>query len=179
MQKSTYIIWFVVICCIGTTIAFIIKTGEEEDIGVRYSMVAFQRQWNRYSPAPKANLPSQNESGSFEYGNGVSLRITAHKDRDVVTSARVRYDTRLDKGVGGQDFLLLVQTAINVGTFRWPQERINHVRQFFNFMSPQPRTYRYLHTSFTRMKDPSGMWEFAMNFVPNKPEEDSAAPAPP
>jgi len=91
----------------------------------------------------------------------------------------IRYDTSLDKGTGGPRFLLLMHTAINVGVFRWPQERIEQVRQFFAHMSPQPKSYRYRYTSFARAQERAARWEFALDFVPHKPAENSPAPSPP
>jgi hypothetical protein len=180
MQKSTFI-WLAVISLLTAVIvAFFVKTGGDEDGGPRYTLEAFKRQWSIHAPNPKAhfNTLSAVEGGyAVDYGDGVSLLIVMHKD--TVIGAHIRYDAGPDQGAGGPRFLLLMHTAVNVGVFRWPQERIDQVRQLFNNISPQPKSYRYRYTSFTRTQERADRWEFVMDFVPNKPEENSAAPSPP
>jgi len=174
-------IWLAVIASlVAVAVVLFVKTGGDEDRGPRYTLESFKRQWNLRSPNPKGHLSAHSEvEGGYalDYGDGVSLLITMHKD--TVIGARIRYDASLDRGTGGQRFLLLMHTAINVGVFRWPQERIDQVRQFFGPISPQPKSYRYLYTAFTRTQERADRWEFAMDFVPNKPAENSAAPSPP
>ena len=179
MQKRVYI-WFAVMASlIGVMTYFFLKEGGGEDRGPRYTLEAFRRQWTVHTPNPKAHFHTltQVEDGyAFDYGDGVSLHIAMHKN--AVTAIRIRYEALPDQGAGGPRFLLLMHTAINVGTFRWPQARIEQLRQLFGPMTPLPKSYRYFHTSFTRTFDAGRGWEFVMDYVPNKAEENSEAPAP-
>jgi len=159
---------------------FFLRDGGGEDRGPRYTLESFKRQWTVHSPNPKARLATLHKvEGGYaaDYGDGVSLLVVMHKD--AVIGARIRYEPGPDQGAGGPGFLLLMHTAINVGTFRWPQERINQVRQIFNLMTHQPKNYRYLYTSFTRTYTQAEGWEFVLSYVPNKTEENSEAPTPP
>jgi len=171
-------IWLTVMAfLIGAVVVFFVMTEKAVDKGPRYTLLSFKRQWHVHSPSPKAHFDTPHKLADghvVDYGNGVNLFIAMHKD--TVTGIRIRYNIGLDQGPGGQRFLLLMHTAINVGTFRWPQERINEVRRFFSIMNPQPKNYRYLYTSFVRTHEPPDKWEFAMDFVPNMPEENSPAP---
>jgi len=180
MQKRIYS-WLAVMACLaGVMTYFFLKEGGGEDRGPRYTLESFKRQWKIHSPNPKTHLNALHKvEGGYaaEYGDGVSLFIAIHKD--TVMGARVRYEAGPDQGAGGPRFLLLMHTAINVGTFRWPQERINQTRQLFNYMTPQPKSYRYLYTAFTRTYAQEGGWEFVLDYVPNKTEENSEAPSPP
>ena len=174
MQIRMYIRLAVIVSLVALMVVLIVKTGGDEDRGPRYTLEAFKRHWTVHSPNPKSHFstPSEVEGGyAVDYGDGVSLFIIMHKD--TVMGVRIRYDTSQDRGMGGPRFLLLMQTAINVGVFRWPQERIEQVRHVFAHISPQPKTYRYHYTSFTRTHERADRWEFAMEFVPNKPEEDT------
>jgi hypothetical protein len=179
MKKRMYIWLALMASLIGIMAYFFLEQGGGEDRGPRYTLESFKRQWSVHSPNPKAhfNTPHKVEGGyAVDYGDGVSLLILMRKD--VVTGVRIRYDTGPDQGAGGPRFLLLMHTAINVGTFRWPQERIDQVRQMFS-PAPLPKSYRYLYTSFSRMYDQqTGRWEFVMDYVPNKAEENSEAPSP-
>jgi hypothetical protein len=180
MKKYMYIWLTVMTALVGIMIYFFLEAGGGDDRGPRYTLESFKRQWTVHSANPKANFNTlhQIEGGyAFDYGDGVSLRISMHKD--AVTGVRIRYEAEPDQAAGGPRFLLLIHTAINVGTFRWPQERIEQVRHSFSLMTPQPKSYRYRYTSFTRAYEQASGWEFAMNYVPNKAEENSEAPAPP
>ena len=180
MMKKRMYIWLAVIASLLAVMTYcFLKEGGGEDRGPRYTLEAFKRQWHVHSPNPKTHFdtPHKVEGGYLvDYGDGVSLFIIMHKD--TVTSARIRYEIGPDQGAGGPRFLLLMYTAINVGTFRWPQERIDQVRQIFH-PSPLPKSYRYLYTSFSRTYEQPGKWEFVLEYVPKKPDEDSEAPTPP
>ena len=178
MGKRVYIWLAVMSSLIGIMTYFFLKEGGGEDRGPRYTLASFNRQWNVNSLNSKAHFNRVREvEGGYaaEYGDGVSLFIVMHKD--TVSGARIRYEAAPDQGAGGPRFLLLVNTAINVGTFRWPQERIDQVRQIFSLMTPQTKTYRYLYTAFTRTYAQAGGWEFALEYVPNKMEENSGGPS--
>jgi hypothetical protein len=158
---------------------FFLQGGGGEDRGPRYTLESFKRQWNVHSLNPKTHLGTLHkvENGyAVDYGDGVSLLIVMHKD--TVISARIRYEAGPDQGAGGPRFLSLIHTAINVGTFRWPQERIEQLRQIFTFMTPQTKNYRYLYTSFSRTYAQAEGWTFVLDYVPNKTEENSEAPSP-
>jgi hypothetical protein len=173
MKKSLYIWLAVMATLLGVMTHYFLKTGGDEDRGPRYTLEAFKRQWNVHSPNPKAHVgtPAKIEDGySVDYGDGVSMLIFMRGD--TVRGARIRYEIGSDQGAGGPRFLLLIHTALNLGTFRWPQERINQVRQAFS-LSLLPKSYRYLYTSFTRTHEPPDRWEFIMEFVPNRAEENS------
>jgi hypothetical protein len=179
MKVPMYIRFTVAAVFIGVMVAFCVKLEDKEDRGPRYTLESFKRQWNLHAPNPKSQFdaPQKVEGGyAVDYGNGVSLFIVTHKD--MVTGARIRYDAGPDQGAGGPRFLLLMHTAINVGAFRWPQERIDQVRHIFS-PTPLPKSYRYRYTSFSRTYDQSGRWEFVLDYVPNKAEQDSEAPPSP
>ena len=179
MKKRVYIWFAIMTALLGVMTYFFLKEGGGENRGPRYTLESFKRQWTVHSPNPKAHFRTltQAEGGyAVDYGDGVSLLIVMSKD--TVTGVRVRYEAGPDQGAGGPHFLLLMQTAINVGTFRWPQDRIIQLRQIFSLMSPLPKSYRFLYTSFSRTYDQTGGWEFVMDFVPDKAEENSDPPAP-
>ena len=179
MKKRVYIWLAVMASLLGVMTHFFLKAGGDEDRGPRYTLAAFQRQWNVHSPNPRAHMTTTHKAeGGYavDYGDGVSMLILMTED--TVRGVRIRYEIGPDQGTGGPRFLLLIHTALNVGTFRWPQERINQVRQTFS-QSLLPKTYRYLYTSFTRTHEPPDRWEFIMEFVPNKAEENTEAPAAP
>jgi hypothetical protein len=180
MKKHAYIWFAVVASLISVMTYFFLKEGGGEDRGPRYTLESFKRQWTVHSPNPKAHFRTlhQFEDGyAFDYGDGVSLHITMHKDTG--TGIRIRYDPGADQGEGGPRFLLLMHTAINVGTFRWPQARVEQLRQICGLMTPLPKSYRYLYTIFTRTYDQGRGWEFCMDYVPNKAKENTEAPTPP
>ena len=179
MKKGMYIWLVVMTVLIGVMIHFFLKEGGGDDRGPRYTLASFKRQWTVNSPNPKAHFGALNQVKDgyvADYGDGVSLRIVTYKN--TVKGARVCYAAEPDQAAGGPRFLLLMHTAINVGAFRWPQERIEQARQIFSLMTPQPKTYRYRYTSFTRTYDQARGWEFALDYVPNKAEENSDATAP-
>ena len=180
MKKGIFIWFAVMLSLIGVMIYVFLKEGGGEDRGPRYTLESFKRQWLVHSSNPKAHFTTLREvegGYAFDYGDGVSLHILMRND--TVTGARIRYEGEPNQGAGGPRFLLLMHTAINVGTFRWPQARIDQVRHTFSFMTPQPKTYRYLYTSFARTYEQAGVWEFILDYVPSKTEENSEAPAPP
>jgi hypothetical protein len=177
MKKRVYVWLAVMATLLGLMTHLFLKAGGDEDRGPRYTLAAFKRQWNVHSTNPKARIktPHKVEDGyAVDYGDGVSMLLFMHED--TVKKVRIRYELGTDEGSGGPRFLLLVHTAINVGTFRWPPERINQVRQIFS-LSLLPKSYRYLYTTFTRTHDQPDRWDFVMDFVPNKAEENSEAPA--
>jgi len=173
-------IWFVVMASLIAVLGYVIseKTGSENK-GPRYTLEAFKRQWTINSPNPRAHFNAfyKMEGGyTVHYGDGVSLFIVMQND--AVAGVRIRYDKRSDEGGdGGPRFLLLVNTAINVGTFRWPPERVEHVRNAFG-IGLQPKTYRYFHSFFTRKRTPPDKWEFTLDYVTDKPEEYTPGPMP-
>ena len=178
MQKRAYIWLAVMTALIGIMTYFFLQKGGGEDRGPRYTLESFKRQWTVHSPNSKAHLGAlfKAEGGyAADYGDGVNLLILMRKD--TVTGVRIRYEARPDQGAGGPRFLLLMHTTINVGTFRWPQERIDQIRQLFNLMTPQHKNYRYLYTSFTRTYTQANGWEFILEYVPNKLEENSEVPS--
>ena len=180
MQKRIYGWLAVMVCLVGVMTYFFLKEGGGEDRGPRYTLASFKRQWTVHSPNPRAHLNALHKAeGGYaaDYGDGVSLLVVMHKD--TVTGVRIRYEAGPEQGAGGPRFLLLMHTAINVGTFRWPQARIEQVRQLFNFMTPQSKNYRYLYTAFTSTYGQADGWEFVLDYVPNKMEEDSVAPSTP
>ena len=170
-----FYIWFAVVASlIGAMTYFFLKAGGGDDRGPRYTLESFKRQWTVHAPNPKAHFRALNQvDGDYavDYGDGVSLHIVMY--RDTVTGLRIRYQTGPDQGSGGPQFLLLMHTAINVGTFRWPQTRIDQLRMTLGVMTPLPKSYRYLYTSYTRTYDQGHGWELVMNYVPNKPEENT------
>jgi len=177
MQKSLYCWLAVMVCLVGSMTYFFLREGGGEDKGPRYTLESFKRQWNVHSPNPKAHLKvltKAEEGYAADFGEGVSLHITMVKD--VVIGARIRYTPGPDLGSGGPLFQLLMYTAINVGTFRWPKERIDQARQLFSLMTPQTKSYRYLYTCFTRSYEQASGWDFVLSYVPHKEEENSEAP---
>jgi len=179
MAKRMYAWLAVMALCIGIMTYMFLQEGGSEDRGPRYTLESFKRQWNVRSLTPKAHFGKLHKvEGGYvaDYGDGVTVLITLYKD--TVTGARIRYEAGPEQEAGGPRFVMLVSSALNVGTFRWPQERIDQVRQIFGFISRQPKAYRYLYTAFSRSYAQDAGWEFALDFVPNKAEEDSDAPVP-
>jgi hypothetical protein len=179
MKKRVYI-WFAVMAALlGVMTYFFLQEGGGENRGPRYTLESFKRQWTVHSPNPKAHFRTLNQvEGGYacDYGDGVSLHIAMRKD--TVTGVSISYEAGPDQGAGGPRFLLLMHTAINVGTFRWPQARIDQLRQSFSLMTPLPKNYRYLYTSFARSYDQGRGWEFAMDYVASKAEENTELQAP-
>lgn len=167
MNSRAALIWLFVMACLISVMAYLFLREGGSDIGPRYTLESFKRQWNVNSFNPKGGLAAGQETpdGWFaDYGDGVTLLILMRGD--VVTGVRIRYEGRPEQGAGGPRFLLLMQTAINVGTFRWPQERIDEVRQGFSHMSPMPKDYRHMYSAFSRSYTPGPGWEFTLDFVP-------------
>jgi len=175
------VIWFAALAAFAALATYaVLEMKKHENRGPRYTLEAFKRQWRINAPSPKAHfntLHTTEDGPTAYYGDGVSLLIVM--SRELVTGVRVRYDTQPDpEGAGGPRFLALVHTAINVGTHRWPQERIDHVRRAFG-LNLQSKSYRYFHTTFTRKYEPPDKWEFAMDYVADRPAENTEGPSPP
>lgn len=174
MNARAALIWFGVMTCVVGVMAYVFLKEGGSDIGPRYTLEAFKRTWSINVPNPKAGLVQGRETNKgwlVEYGDGLTLLMPMTEG--TVTGVHIRYEAGPDQGAGGPRFLLLMNTAINVGTFRWPQARIDQVRHTFNHMSPLPKSYRYLYSSFKRTFTQGEGWEFMLDFVPNLADENT------
>jgi hypothetical protein len=174
MNVRTALIWLLVMTCVIGAMAYFFLREGGSDIGPRYTPEAFKRQWNINAPNPALRLDrmEKGDDGYFaDFGDGLNLVL--HMRDDVVTGVRVRYEAGPAQGAGGPRFLQLMRTALTVGMFRWPQERVEQAHRLFSFMTPARKTYRYRHSSFACAFTQGEGWDFSLDFVPNDERENT------
>jgi len=139
-------------------------SSDKAERGPAYPWPSFVVFWNkRCKPGCEIqNATYQNSRYLVPYGYSVSLVV--EMQNDYVVSVRAVYG---DPAVreGGQRWIKLVESVITVGTFRWPDDRIDEVKQRFRAISPEPATYMWQNSSFKR-EQTAGGWEFVLRFLP-------------
>ena len=135
--------------------------------GPRFTWAAFQRFWDKgASPLVHLKSPEKVTGGYLiDYGHTTTLRILVEDER--VTGVSVRFVGGRNNDAGGPQFLRLMQQAINVGTYRWPEDKIQEVRDYYAVMSPDPREFRYQSSLFYRQYVEGQGWEFRFDYVPD------------
>ena len=102
------------------------------------------------------------------FARGVSVLVVER--RSVVTEANVVFTNLPDQMASGQTFLKLIDSAIRIGTFQWPKEKIREVYETFRLMTPEPVTYQWRTSRFERSQNTAGVWLFTLRFVPDEGE---------
>lgn len=131
----------------------------------RFSWPAFRHFWNVYC-MPKCEFTNveTTEGGHLVlFASGVSL--VTEETGMVVRAARVVFSNQPEQAHNGRLFLRLVDSAIRVGTFQWPQEQIQKVHEAFRTMTPDPVRYQWRTSRFVREQMANGAWVFSLSFV--------------
>lgn len=133
---------------------------------LEYSWGAFQRSWNRMAlPGVEIREPRRVGDGYLVLlSNSTSLNIFLN--RGVVSGVRVNFRLPDDEEISGMRFLKGMRTAIRVGTYGWPQDKIQAVYKAFEVMLPERKEFTWHYSRFTRVQYPNGDWEFTLHFVP-------------
>lgn len=133
---------------------------------LEYSWGAFQRSWNRMAlPGVEIVEPRRVGEGYLVLlSKSTSLNIFLN--RGVVSGVRVNFRLPDDEEISGMRFLKAMRTAIRVGTYGWPQDKIQAVYKAFEIMLPERKEFSWHYSRFTRIQHPNGDWEFTLDFVP-------------
>ncbi len=136
----------------------------------RFTWPAFQRFWNARG-MPGTGLK---EGRIVEHGREISLgntlKLFVWIEDEKVRGARLRYFDPSDQHEFAMLFVKTIQSAIAVGTFRWPSDRYLEARQIFSEMQEEPLEYRFMVTVFRRSFSAEAGWEFGFFYA--LPEED-------
>ena len=136
-----------------------------QDRAPEFPWAAFQRFWNvRCLPGSEIQEP-QYVGGKYvvQYGHAVSLVV--RMERDIVRSVTAHFPNNKEIQGGGQRWLKLVDTIIRVGTYRWPEDRIERVRERFITISQSPAEYAWQNSKFRRSFNEDSGWEFTLDFL--------------
>lgn len=125
---------------------------------------AFQRFWNKMcSTGMEMEQFTATPIGfSVNYGRGVVINVALRGEQ--VWRLNLLFDSREEQG-GGPLFLRGVNTAIRLGAYGWPQERVDAAVAMFASITAEKRTYQWEATRFTRTGYENGMWEFVMEYL--------------
>ena len=134
--------------------------------GPRFTWASFRFFWNKHTPPEiTLNNPVRTEEGYLcEYGHTVSVLVLATKN-DGVLGARVRFLSGPGNDAGGPKFTRLVNHAIDVGTFRWPDDVIAQCREHFRYMGKANKNFRYQNTEFSLTYNEHKGWTFSMIYL--------------
>lgn len=127
---------------------------------------SFQRFWNvRCLPGCEIQDP-QYVGGRYIVAYGRSVSLVVAMERGIVRKVTALYaDPRGSQG-GGQIWLKLADSIIRVGTFRWPPDRIERVRERFVAITDRPADYKWQSSWFQRSRNQDGSWSFSIDFLP-------------
>lgn len=136
--------------------------------GPRYTWGAFVHFWNKgiMEKFQIANPVSTKDGYVVEYGYTTTMQFTL--DWGAVQSFCIHFVGGGENDAGGFAFRHLVDRAITVGTFRWPEENIEKVKSTFKVFSKDAKAYQYNATSFEYMYSPQTGWQFCTKFVPER-----------
>lgn len=139
--------------------------GPLQDRGPSFVWSSFQRFWNtRCLPGCEIADPVfVTDRYIIQYGDTASLVV--RMNRDVVSSVSAIYSDPQNQRGGGPRWIKLVDSIITIGTYRWPDQRVEKVRDRFAAISPLPAQYRWQNSWFRRSSDPTTGWEFRLDFV--------------
>lgn len=146
--------------------------------GPRFTWAAFQRFWDKgASPLVQLKHAEKVKDGYLiDYGHTTTLRVLVEDDR--VTGVSVRFGGGKHNDAGGPQFLRLMRHAISVGTYRWPEDKIQEAYEYFEVMSPEPKTYRFQSSEFYRGFEEGLGWEFRFDYVPDLQNPGGRPPLP-
>lgn len=160
--RSLFVLWMVL--ALGmVTVCDAYASGPT---GPRFSWSSFQRFWEKQA-TPLVYLkdaePVQ-DGYLVTYGHGVTLRVLVRDQ--VVTGVQIRFLGGKANDAGGPQFKRLIYQTITVGSYRWPDDKIEEVRRRFAILSPQEKTYHYQMTRFYYSYSETGGWLFGFDYVP-------------
>jgi hypothetical protein len=138
--------------------------GPIQDRAPGFPWPAFQRFWNtRCEPGVALEKPlSRANQYIVQYGQSVNLLVQMKSDT-VHTVTALYADPRTYPG-GGKVWLKLISTLITIGSYRWPEERIEEVRGRFGVVSERPAEYVWQNIVFRRSFDSGSGWAFSLEF---------------
>lgn len=132
-----------------------------------FTWSAMQRFWNKQCPPGMIIEKFTDASNGYvvNLGRGVVLEVVMSDLR--VAALRLRFDSRVELG-GGPYFILAANAMINIGGYGWSPQQLQEAHRAFEHVFPQLRTYEWGAIRFHREGNPSGMWEFGMEYLLNK-----------
>lgn len=135
-----------------------------ETAGPRYTWVAFSSFWNKQAEKSiKIKKIRDTSDGYFvEFGPSNSMHV--YQKSRIITHACVNYAGN-DNNAGGLIFTKLKNKMINIGTFRWPINKISEVAQTFDIISKTEKYYSYMTSSFKLTHSDAAGWTFCLNFA--------------
>ncbi len=140
----------------------------------RFSWGAFQRIWNtRALPGAEIRDAQAVEEGRLVSYAPSSNLVVLMKD-NMVYGVRAEFADVPEQENGGRLFLKAVDSALKVGTYRWPEDRYKEVTEKFRIMTPDPVIYQWRTSRFFRVRQADNLWVFRLEFV----EEGSPIPQP-
>lgn len=162
MVRSRILLWAVVALCLAP----LTLAEASGPTGPRFTWSSFQRFWDKQgTPLVYLGKAEAVEGGYLvNYGHGVTLRV-ALRDK-VVSGVEVRFVGGKANEAGGPQFKRLVYHAITIGSFRWPEDKIEEVRHLFAIFGPQDKEYHYQMTRFRYSSSPSMGWTFSFEYIP-------------
>jgi hypothetical protein len=96
------------------------------------------------------------------YPQGVRMEVT--QQGRYITKICGRFKPDENYG-GGRIFLNLVDSMIKVGTFRWPTDKVEEVKETFSVMTKSPVEYKWRASHFTLNQSSFTGWEFTLYFL--------------
>ena len=141
------------------------KIGPENaERGPRFPWPAFVRFWNTWCATGADIGESQQVKDSHIVPFGYSVSLVVDMEEGVVRKVSAVY---ADSSVleGGMRWKKLMESMITVGTYRWPRNRIDEVRQRFRAITPTLATYIWQNSRFERRQDPQAGWIFQLHFL--------------
>ena len=130
-----------------------------------FPWASFQRFWNvRCLPGCEIQDP-QLVGGNYIVRYGYSVSLVVRMELNFVRSVTAIFTDPKGSQGGGQLWLKLVDSIIRVGVFRWPESRIEQVRERFMDISKIPVSYKWQTSSFRRSYDPATGWEFTLDML--------------
>ena len=141
------------------------KVGPENaERGPRFPWSAFVRFWNTWCAKGAEIGQSQPVKDSHIVLYGYSVSLVVDMEEGVVRRVTAVY---ADPSVleGGLRWKKLVDSMITVGTYRWPRNRAEEVRQRFRAITPTLATYIWQNSCFERQQDSQAGWVFQLHFL--------------
>ena len=152
---------------LALSLALPLKAEASGPTGPRFSWSSFQRFWEKQASPLVYLTKAEPVAGGYlvDYGFSTTMRIPV-QDRQV-QGVEIRFLGGAGNDAGGPQFKRLVHQAINIGTYKWPEDKIDEVRRLFAVMSPQAKEYRYQMTYFRYNYAPDTGWSFSFHYVPD------------
>lgn len=134
--------------------------------GGRYTWASFSYSWNKHTDPSLQLDKAVPTANGYSADFGYTATLDVNMQHGAVKGTCAYFVGGGENDAGGRIFSLLMAKSIDIGTFQWPQNYIDEVRNTFKFIGKNRKEYSYSTTQFVLDYSPSSGWEFCMTYLP-------------